>query len=1148
MVLVTPPEGWVDEIAVPAPTAQNSSETTLPPSKNGDSSIGRLVPPPARETPSEKPELNAPPVQQPPLQHPPMSLLANAANGKAIGAASPLAEGTQAAPPIAATVAAIAAGGFTPFEQPEVVVGETFLSALTKSVWGRVAVLAVSGLLGLAGVLVVCTLLSKRHATTDTEGNDETARPANPALIDPNVKSTSAQFNRRWLPHQTQLLVDLRLSRLAKQPPALDSLEMLGPWWQASNKQLLEDLHLGPEQVRRMTWATTDLSDCAAHSVVVIELEEGNSAVIQIRDLAGDPVDLGTNFFARHLAGAKWLHPVIAVDAHTIVTGREEELRQLLARGGEAELASPAMEALLKHLSTSGDLAVMLDLSAMRTRADAQNATWMPPADWLDVWPAGKPSWHVLCETKLAALGLSVQSADDHHCELGLVCGDEAAAANIQSDVKKLASAAIQTLPSHIASLDKTLKSRNVAAAGAEQYKKVLNDLLAALNVARCDTSDGIVWLRSGWGPAGLLASAAWVMDNRAAPSADWLAAARTADEAEHRRLLKGLLGYVKDQSPPRFPDGAAGDVLLLKPDNRLSWIAGLLPYLGHADWRVEPGYGWNDSHNNAIVRRPLEEVTNPALGPGLSASGYPATNYVGAAGLGKDAALSQADRDHAGVFGYGRQTRQQDLVRGGANTIAILGVQDHLGAWAQGGAGTVRALTQRPYVNGPDGFGSGQPNGMVVGMADASARFVSDKIDPEILEKMVVVGRGSEVDLAALDSDGTEGRARPPVIPPNPSPVAEVKQPAVVERPPEPIDPKLQAMLDVPIAKIVLPKVPLAEAVRIVSAVGNLPVSFDPDAMQELGVTLRDPISVEAGGTSAGKALEAIAADRRMTTVIEHGQALLTSPADHRIGLRPESYNVANLTGGKRQAAEQLAALIQKLVAPGSWATAGGRGMGRGTIEVSPDALLIRQTGQVHYQIVTFCEKLRVARGLPTLNQTDPKRFLLVTRSTRAKAVLGHSMSLLLTANAPATLGGVVDRFQQAANCEILIDGPALASVGISKSQAMAFRPERLPLAEALEKLLGPLGLACRVVDANTLQVTTQKAVEERMELEFYPLGGLLAGRPSGPFIEQLQSGVPGALWGEGVGATYFDPLSQCLIVLQSQPVQAAIEGMLAK
>ena len=146
--------------------------------------------------------------------------------------------------------------------------------------------------------------------------------------------------------------------------------------------------------------------------------------------------------------------------------------------------------------------------------------------------------------------------------------------------------------------------------------------------------------------------------------------------------------------NPPKFPEGADGAVMF-KPETRLSWITALLPYLGHADWHVEPGYDWNNAHNQPVTKQPLSEVINPAFGPAKTPSGYPVTHYVGVAGVGEDAAQLPPNDAQAGMFGNGRQTQQKDLVRGGANTIAVLGVQpDHCGPWAQGGPATVRSNT----------------------------------------------------------------------------------------------------------------------------------------------------------------------------------------------------------------------------------------------------------------------------------------------------------------------------------------------------------------------------------------------------------------------------------------------------------------------
>ena len=197
--------------------------------------------------------------------------------------------------------------------------------------------------------------------------------------------------------------------------------------------------------------------------VVVLELEEGIDADRLLP--AGDRASIwGRTSWPAGRTGSPWPHPLLAVDAHTIVTGSEEALRQLVARGGDAELASGPMELLLKKLSPGGDLAVMVDLSPPRT------AAWKLPANLLDVWPAGKSRWHLLCETPLA-LGLSVQSADQRRCELGLVCNGETMAEKIRLDVEKLVPDAIQALPAHIAALKEHSPAEEVPGRGGRSIQ-----------------------------------------------------------------------------------------------------------------------------------------------------------------------------------------------------------------------------------------------------------------------------------------------------------------------------------------------------------------------------------------------------------------------------------------------------------------------------------------------------------------------------------------------------------------------------------------------------------------------------------------------------------------------------------------------------
>ena len=63
--------------------------------------------------------------------------------------------------------------------------------------------------------------------------------------------------------------------------------------------------------------------------------------------------------------------------------------------------------------------------------------------------------------------------------------------------------------------------------------------------------------------------------------------------------------------------------------------------------------------------------------------------------------------------------------------------------SWISGGSATIRSLTRKPYVNGPDGIGGPYRGGVNVSLADGSVRFVSENIDPFTFERLSTMADG---------------------------------------------------------------------------------------------------------------------------------------------------------------------------------------------------------------------------------------------------------------------------------------------------------------------------------------------------------------------------------------------------------------------
>ena len=131
-----------------------------------------------------------------------------------------------------------------------------------------------------------------------------------------------------------------------------------------------------------------------------------------------------------------------------------------------------------------------------------------------------------------------------------------------------------------------------------------------------------------------------------------------------------------------------------------------------------------------------------------------------------------------------------------------------------------------------------------------------------------------------------------------------------------------------------------------------------------------------------------------------------------------------------------------------------------------------------------------------------------------------------------PAPLAKILAFLAEAAGSDILIDRAALAAAETSDRVEATLTVEKQGLGAALTALLRPLGLTYRAIGANTIQVTTKEAAEERLELEFYPVGPWLDKGIAGPKLaEGLKARVAASTWSDagGLADACFDPPSRC-------------------
>ncbi len=132
-------------------------------------------------------------------------------------------------------------------------------------------------------------------------------------------------------------------------------------------------------------------------------------------------------------------------------------------------------------------------------------------------------------------------------------------------------------------------------------------------------------------------------------------------------------------------------------PDQRVSWMRELLPHLGDDRYLdlykgIDTALSWRDPENARVGAALVPQFLHPQGGRyytrvrGIDWQ-MAVTHFVGMAGVGLDAPYYDANDPRAGVFGYNRLARKDEIKDGLSNTIAIIQTDPALvGPWIAGG------------------------------------------------------------------------------------------------------------------------------------------------------------------------------------------------------------------------------------------------------------------------------------------------------------------------------------------------------------------------------------------------------------------------------------------------------------------------------
>jgi prepilin-type processing-associated H-X9-DG protein len=182
--------------------------------------------------------------------------------------------------------------------------------------------------------------------------------------------------------------------------------------------------------------------------------------------------------------------------------------------------------------------------------------------------------------------------------------------------------------------------------------------------------------------------------------------------------------------------------------EKRFGWAFMIFPFheSENITRRCDKDKAWDAEENQFAARIRITYYRCPSVDWPPDSIYFP-TDYLGIAGVGKDAATLPKDDPKAGIFGYDRKITFNDIKDGTYLTVMVVETAWPRGSWTAGGPDTVRGLDPEdsPYMGSKGPFGGNHSGGTNVLFVDGSVHFLKTPFDPPTFEALATYN-GSEI------------------------------------------------------------------------------------------------------------------------------------------------------------------------------------------------------------------------------------------------------------------------------------------------------------------------------------------------------------------------------------------------------------------
>lgn len=333
------------------------------------------------------------------------------------------------------------------------------------------------------------------------------------------------------------------------------------------------------------------------------------------------------------------------------------------------------------------------------------------------------------------------------------------------------------------------------------------------------------------------------------------------------------------------------------------------------------------------------------------------------------------------------------------------------------------------------------------------------------------------------------------------------------------------------------LTDVALADFLNFVTDLTLVPITLDPTALPAIRCSPETPLKANLKQTTVAEALAQALGPRNLAFVASDNQIVVLPVASVQGKPKTIKHDVTDLCATPEQASA-LAELVTQIIEPESWTDVEGVGY-----SVEGKQIVVTNRPTAHYAMVVLLDKLRLARKLPTRSPYPAEVITLVPKAIAADALLSTPVTMNFVP--PTRIGKVGEHLKRSASLRMLVDWRAIGAVGWTPEGEVKAGVANQPLRDFLNRLTARMEIAWRVIDSQTVELTTPSALVANPDVEVYPV----AVADGDSLVADLKAKLGAEHFAPGsTAALVYDARSQALIARLPQPAQRKLVELLAQ